>query len=137
MINRQNKRLTSIMDSDLNVPLLNYAGINYLRTEIARLEKLVVEKTTRVQPSASSQAVAERRSILCILQWVLLTRRMLQPHRWPSSDKRRSSSVKERREHHKPTCLNGTIVRTFGYHATGDTEFKSGPEERRTASRMR
>ena len=41
--------------------------MHYLLKEIARLEKLVEEKTARVQPSESSLAAAGRRSILRIL----------------------------------------------------------------------
>ena len=112
-ITRQSKRLTSVMDSDSNVPLSNYAGMSYLRKEIARLEKFVADKTARVQPSTSSPAAAGRRSIPRILTAVPLTRRLPQPHRRPSSDKRhevldgvRCRSAKERRERHTPTRLN-------------------------------
>ena len=41
--------------------------MNYLRKEIAKLARLVAEKTARVQPSATSQAAGERRSVLRIL----------------------------------------------------------------------
>ena len=60
-INRQGERLITTMDSDSDEPLSNLASMDYLRREIAKLEKLVVEKTTRVQPSATSPAAAGRR----------------------------------------------------------------------------
>ena len=66
-INRQNKRLTSVMDLNSDVPLSNYAGMNYLRKEIAKLEKLVTEKGARVQPSVTSPAAVGHRSIPWIL----------------------------------------------------------------------
>ena len=55
--------LPIVMESDSDVPLSNYAGINYLRKEIIRLVKLVAGKTVRVQQSASSPAAAGRRLI--------------------------------------------------------------------------
>ena len=55
------------MDSDLDVPLSNCAEMNYLRKEIARLEKLVVEKMARVQTSALSPAAAGHQSVPRIL----------------------------------------------------------------------
>ena len=51
------------MDSDSDVPLSNYAGTNYLRKEIAKLKKLVAEKTAGVQPSTTSPAAVGRRSV--------------------------------------------------------------------------
>ena len=51
------------MDSNSGVPLSNYAEMDYLRKEIARLDKLVAEKSARVQPLASSPAAAGRRSV--------------------------------------------------------------------------
>ena len=55
------------MDSDSDVPLSNLASMDYLRIEIATLQRLVAEKTARVQPSATSQAGAGRRSVPRIL----------------------------------------------------------------------
>ena len=49
------------MDSDSDEPLSNLACMDYLSREIAKLEKLVTEKTIRVQPSATPPAAAGRR----------------------------------------------------------------------------
>ena len=49
------------MDSNSDEPLWNLASMDYLRREIAKLEKLVAEKIARVQPSATSPAAAGRR----------------------------------------------------------------------------
>ena len=43
------------MDSDADVPLSNYAGMDYLRKELAKLEKLVAEKNG---PSAAVSVVS-------------------------------------------------------------------------------
>ena len=62
-INRKGERLMTTMDSDSDEPLSNLASMDYLRREIAKLEKLVAEKTIRVQPSATSPAAACRRLV--------------------------------------------------------------------------
>ena len=69
------------MDSDSDAPLSNYAGMDYLRNKITRLEKLVAEKSARVQPLASSPAAAGRRSVPR-MSTADTTRWLPKPHRW-------------------------------------------------------
>ena len=76
MIDRQGKRLTTAMDSDSDAPLLNYVGMNYLRKEISKLEKLVAEK----RPEGSRQRRRRHRPgvgrFLESQRWVPFTRRL-------------------------------------------------------------
>ena len=58
---RYKRSITVAMDSDSDVPLSNLASMDYLRREIVKLEKLVAEKTARMQPSATSPAAHARR----------------------------------------------------------------------------
>ena len=51
------------MDTDSDEPLSYLDSMDYLSREIARLEKLVVEKTARVQQSVTLPAAAERRHL--------------------------------------------------------------------------
>ena len=55
------------MDSDSDEPLSNLASMDYLRKEMSKLKRLIAVKTDPVQPSATSQAAAGRRSIPRIL----------------------------------------------------------------------
>ena len=66
-INRQGERLITTMDSDSDEPLSTLASMDYRRTEIAKIKKLVAMKTIRVHPSATSPAAAGRRLLPRIL----------------------------------------------------------------------
>ena len=103
------------MDTDSDLPLSSYAGVNYLRKEIARLEKLVTEKNG---PSAAASVVAgsSRASLDSVdfNDWHRLlagchnpiTGRRVTDKKHEALDGVRRRSAKERRERHKPTRLN-------------------------------
>ena len=93
------------MDSDSDVPLANYAEINYLRKKIAWLEKFVAEK----RPECSRR---QRLGVGCFLesQWrIPFTRQLPQPHCRQSSNEKyealdgvRRQTERKRQERHKP-----------------------------------
>ena len=131
------------MDSDSDETLSNLASMDYLRREIAKLEKLVAVKTVGVHPSATSPAAAGRWLLPRIPAAGIVDspaaatsssaagpRELRSPGRRLSSS-RGIRSITNRRA--------GTICRASGYLGASirNRELKSCPGECRAPSRTR
>ena len=133
------------MDSDSDESLSNLASLDYLKREISKLEKLVVEKTARsaIVGDVTGSGWASVASSNHVSGYRLLAGCRDPIIGGQSTTTAKCSTafvVKPRRDvGHTTNRRAGTIVRAPGYlsASVGNREFKSGPGKRRASWRMR